>query len=357
MPLEKKSLKDLKIPSTAIGAVGGLGEVSLRRASVQVFSDILKAENDSKLDDADLVTALIAGLSYKGGLIRPTPDDVQKLGPADRQKLVDGIIGLHPEWFYPGADPDGETDHARRLDRREGESHEAYLARGFRSEASEFHARAAKLLSGSSDRMKSILGNGLTVNIGASMRVSDLIATMKQPQLHLSAPTVDKIAALELPTLAPHPTHKTNEILTDVAGQIGQMRELATATAEMQRSLNDTASAAVVDFSTGAEASRAATKNGLWIAGASLLVSAIALVATLYFSIRQDTQTALREQAAQEQTAKLLASETALAGALLKVQSELLSLKQFTSSRMVGEIPQGIRRAGRGSAERRHSQP
>lgn len=328
MSSEKQSLKDLKIPSEPVGAIGTIGDVFLRRASVQVFSDVSQADEGGKLDAESLVTGLIFGLAQKADDTKLSDDEVHGLAPEDRQRLVRQIIHLHPEWFSLDRD-DGDTALVDAgIERAEGESDEEYLARGFRSKASRFAARLKNLFSGTSERMKSILGAGLAANMGASRRVSQLVKSMSGPSSLSQATIRHEPFEFELPEIPPNPIFDTNEILAEVAGQIEQMRDLAAATAEMQRTLNETASAAVADFSTGAEASRKATRNGLGIAGASLLVSVIALGVTVYVSISQGAETSAREKAAQEQVTRLIASEKAVAETLSNLKDELAKARQ-----------------------------
>ena len=108
------------------------------------------------------------------------------------------------------------------------------------------------------------------------------------------------------------------------------MQQLALATGEMQQSLNDTARAAVEKFSEGAEASSKATedglelsrnsldvsKNGFRVAVGSLVIAVIAIVVSIYFSIAQNSDSSAREQAAANQSERLIATERQLAAAM-----------------------------------------
>lgn len=321
MSTVKKSLNELKIRATSIGEVGSFGELFLRQPSFKVFSDLSGTDADSNLPPVDLVTILIGDMLQRADQSRLTEDEVRSLAPLDRQHIVEEIIKQNPDWFCQdrgdgdlGGDP---------IEQYEGENEEELLTRGFRAMSVKLTANLRKTMSGFSERMKAMLGPSIAANMGAAQRVSDTIKGIKVSAYSLPPTIRQEPFHLETPKIPHNPIFDTNEILQEVANEIGEMRDLAAATAEMQRTLNDTASKAIVDFSTGAEKSRKATRNGLWIAGASLLVSIIALGVTAISSHDHNREAAASEATARAQTDRLIASQKEMTDSAKRLSQEL----------------------------------
>ena len=98
-------------------------------------------------------------------------------------------------------------------------------------------------------------------------------------------PKVSDIHLRPMPEIR-SPLLETNSILQDLASQINDMRPLITQGAELIRSMNDTAIRMQADYLTNATKSDRHTRNALWIAVISLVISAIGLVTSSYFSYK-----------------------------------------------------------------------
>ncbi|OYU74216.1 MAG: hypothetical protein CFE32_18490 [Alphaproteobacteria bacterium PA3] len=174
--------------------------------------------------------------------------------------------------------------------------------------------------------------------MGASTRVDEIIKSMRGDGSAIPQFKFIPRAPIEF-KIPPNPIYETNELLAEVAAQIAQMRELAAATADMQRTLNDTASVAVADFSAGAEASRTASKYGLWIAGTSLIVSILALGITYYQGSLQNKDVMAREAAARLQNERLIAVYGDLAVQVKLLTRELERSKEVAKAEVEPELP------------------
>lgn len=108
------------------------------------------------------------------------------------------------------------------------------------------------------------------------------------------------------PTIPPNPAHQTNALLEEMSRHIGEMRDLAATTAEMQQSLNDVAATILTEFSKGAEDSRVATGRALKIAVGSTILSLIAVLASIWGVFYQDLQSTKRDKSDEKASQSLL---------------------------------------------------
>lgn len=81
-----------------------------------------------------------------------------------------------------------------------------------------------------------------------------------------------------------NPILETNQILENLTDQIQDMRPLVAQGAELIRSMNETAIRMQADYVANAARSDRHTNRALWVAGASLVISAIGFVVSSYFS-------------------------------------------------------------------------
>lgn len=81
-----------------------------------------------------------------------------------------------------------------------------------------------------------------------------------------------------------NPILETNQILENLTIQIEGMRPLVAQGAEMIRGMNDTALRMQADYIANAVRADRQTNKAMWVAGLSLIVSAIGLVVSSYFS-------------------------------------------------------------------------
>lgn len=332
MANKKISLKDIVIPPISLGEVEPYGMLVLRQASFKAFADVANADSKGPLTDADLASALIEALVRKSNDNGLTNEEVASLEPTVRKRVIQEIIAAHDEWFKPNASATVAEEIPQPLEHGGLEIVEEYLASGFRAEYARVAGQTGKLLAGLSDRVRGLLAPSIAANLEASGRVSDLVKEMSQPRYAAFPLMRPSPREIKLPEIPRNPVYDTNDILGEVADQIGQMRELATATAEMQRTLNDTATAAVTEFSKGAEDTRKASRNGLWIAGATLLVSIMAVAVAIYLGHSQNSGAEAREAELRAQTERLEASEKNLAQTVEQLRQELAEMRAEAAS-------------------------
>jgi hypothetical protein len=220
------------------------------------------------------------------------------------------------------------------MERQENETDEEFLARWLRAEPARYKALVNSMLPGVSDQMKLIMGPSLAANVAASKGVSGLIDSInKRRPSSLSDSTSEPYLQIHrLPDIPPSPIYKTNDILSDVAHEIGDMRDLAVQTTQMQQTLNETAIKAVAFFSKGAEASQIASRNGLWISGVSLVVAVFAFLAPIYLSKKQKAEEAVRERALRDQTERLIAMQGELANSVKVLNLELQNARKAAAA-------------------------
>lgn len=351
-PEEKRTSLRLTLSPRSIGEVGSLGELALRNLSVGALRELSKADLDASLPVADLISALLATLVVRldGEILRP--EVVAQLTVTERERLVAEIIARNPDWLDAGE---------RGVPREIGEDDEHHLARAYRHQAERFAtsmrdtaASLASSLGGMGERMRALLAPGLAANSAASSRVADLVGSMDASRV-----TFAPIGPSRLPkiTIPPNPVHETNEILGEVAGHIAQMRELAVATADMQRSLNDTATAAVADFARGAEASAQSSeqalelaKSSLWMAKVGLAVAVVtalltlaAIVATLRQSQGQDAEITASKAQEQRLSTALARSQTQLNQTIEELHQKLAKRPPVVTAPVQEKRPRSTR--------------
>ncbi|WP_374593650.1 hypothetical protein [Sphingosinicella sp.] len=312
MESERKSFPELKIPKVSIGEIAPHGELFQRSLSVGALRDLDAADEEGDLPADELASLVIVALICTGDDAPLSREEVGALDADARHTIVRAIIAKNRDWFVEDRNEKGNgTDLAKLcvpMEQGKEESDEEFLARGVRAELAAKEARLKGMLNGLSERMQGVIGPSLVANMGASRSLSHLLDSMRPEP-----------ATLRIPELPRNPIHDTNEILGEVASQIGQMRDLAAATAEMQRTLNATASAAVTDFSAGADKSFTAAKQSLKIAKATLaatilaaFVSVVALCISVMSINSQNAGVETRQAALQMQTERLTATQTEL---------------------------------------------
>lgn len=328
MESEKKSFPEFKIPKVSIGEVAPHGELFQRGLSVGAMQDLSAADTKGDLPADELATQVILAVVRTGDDEPLTREEVSALAPDARGTIVRAIIEKTRDRFVEDRNERGKRVDLAKLcvpmEQGEGESDEEFLARGIRAELAANMAQLKSRIGGLSEHMQSVLRPGLSANMGASRTLSHLLDSMR------SEP-----APIRMPEMPRNPIYDTNEILGKVADQIGQMRDLAAATAEMQRTLNDTATAAVADFGDSAEKSFTAAKQGLKIAKNTLWATILAVIVTLvavgislWSMNSQDAGAEAREAALRTQTERLIASEAALSRTVSDLRNELESARE-----------------------------
>lgn len=322
MPLK---LSDIRLPRDPVGEIDGLGELFVGRAALRLYTLLEREEHTGELSDERLVNTLIEGLVTQADDQPLTKAEIATLKPEARDRIIGAICAAHPRWFEEQPEEGGDPVPVLR---DPNESDEAYLARCFRLDKKREFGRLAAAMTGLSDRMKSVLGTGLAANIAASARLGDAMKAISHPE---PIRPVRDFTPIKLP---PNPIHETNETLAAVAKRIEQMAELAAATAAMQKSLNDTASAAVADFSQGAEASKATAQWSLRVAWIALAISVLTGGAQWWQSSNQD-------RAEEERAGRLIASEEALAKALTELKNEQERSRNLPGGEVNKPVPDG----------------
>lgn len=343
-----KTMLDYVNPPKSIGTVGSLGELTLRSVSMGSMGVFQDLPDSHAIAASGVVDHLIVALVERSDGAKFSENEVEALVADDRAEIVSHLIKHHSNWF----------DGADATVREPGEADEEYLARGFRATSARFKASQKRLkesllrsTTGMSERLKAAMLPGLTANSVASDHLGGIINSISRGSAIVSradgmggilgsetsktrAPPSARITHEPFTTpdvvIAPHPAHETNALLEGVSQRIEDMRALAVGTAELQRSLNETATAAVSQFSKGAEAaeraaadglalsrnSLALSKDGLSVAIASAVLSAIAIIASVVMWADQNGKETAREEAAAAQAGRLVAIESRLAAAM-----------------------------------------
>lgn len=128
-----------------------------------------------------------------------------------------------------------------------------------------------------------------------------------------------------------NPIHETNEKLGDVVKQIEDLRPMAAEAAELIRSMNDTALRMQADYIENAKTAGQQTRNAIWIAAVSLLVSAIGLGISSFFSYQSYVDGRLANEKSEEQVKAFKDEVRELAAAYREGQPALI--------KTIGEIP------------------
>lgn len=326
-----------------VGDIPPYGQLFQRSLSVGALRDFSEADQQGNLSTSELVTKVIVALVSTADDAPLSDEQVRALDANVRHTLVQAIIEKNREQFVEDRNEEGRgVDFAKLampMEQRENESDEEFLVRGIRAEVAAGKAWKSTL-SGLSERMQGVLGPGLHANAEASHNLSQMLNSMS-----LGPRRSD---LLDLPR---NPVLKTNEILTEVASQIGEMRNLAGLTAKMQGALNDMAQAAVIDFSKGAEDSRKAADEGLEIARRSLRatvvaawIAVIALIFSVVTTYRQVGDAEARETALRAQTARLMNTEAELLRKMKDLREEVKDIRvEAGAKRTAGEKTTGLR--------------
>lgn len=335
-------------PPKAIGTVGSLGDLTLRSVSMGSMGVFHALPDNHAMSPSGVVDHVIAALVERSDGTKFSEDQVKAIVTEDRAEIVSRLIEQHSNWF------DGADGKAREP----GESDEEYLARGFRATNAEFVASQKRLREsilrstmGMSDGLKAAMLPGLTANSVASDRLGGIIKSISRGSSIINRANAmggilgSDTATTRVPqsarithepfmtpdiVVAPHPAHETNALLEGVSQRIEDMHALAVGTAELQRSLNDTAAAAFSQFSKGAEASERAaadglklsrnslalSKDGLSVAIVSAVLSAVAIIASVVMWGDQNGRETKREEASAAQARRLVAMGSRLAAAM-----------------------------------------
>lgn len=335
MESDKKPFPKLNIPKVSIGDFAPHGELFQRALSVGALRDLSEADQQGDLPAEELASLVIGAVVCTGDDTRLSAEEVSALEADARRSIVRAIIDKNRDEFVEDRNEKGEGkgfDFALLsvpMEQAEGESDEEFLARGVRAALAANKARLKDMMSGLSERMQGVIGAGLAANVSASSHLSDVLKSMRPEP-----------APFRMPEIPRNPIFDTNEILGEVADQIGQMRDLAAATAEMQRTLNDTATAAVADFSQGAEQSFNAAQEGIKIARytffatvGAVLISVIALFVSIKSMNGQDAGAEAREAALRAQTERLMTTETELVRTIEELRQEVGEMRADAAAR------------------------
>lgn len=160
------------------------------------------------------------------------------------------------------------------------------------------------------DLIKQYAGGSTLDSIKKSLAASSQIENLAKKYAADASPTESLLAkakiqpqilSFEPPRILKNPILETNQILENLTGQIEGMRPLVAQGAELIRSMHDTALRMQVDYIANAARSDRQTKNAMRVAVLSLVVSAVGLVASSYFSYQSyaDSKTAGEKAEAQ----------------------------------------------------------
>lgn len=333
MEPEKSPFSKLKLRKFSIGEFAPHGELFQRSLSFGALRNLSDADLQGDLPASELVGMVIGEVVCTADDTPLSAKDVSALDANARQNIVRAIIEKNRDQFVEDRNEKGKgTDIAKLcvpMEQSENETDEEFLSRGIRAVLLANKVRLKEMMSGLNERTQGVIGADLAANIGASQSLAHLLDSMRPEPAQITMPMI------------PHnPIDDTNDLLVEVASQIGQMRDLAAATAEMQRTLNDTATAAVADFSAGTEKSFAATKEGLKVAritlGATILatfVSVVALGISIMSMNSQDAGAEAREAALRAQTERLMTTETELVRIISDLREEVEQMRADAGAR------------------------
>jgi uncharacterized membrane protein len=276
-----------------VASTESLGDVSIRRLNMRDMIALQARNSTEPFDASKLASSVLQRVASASDGSPMTAEELAKLKPEERGQIVEAVVADHPSLFdlaATSADPEAtKPDDAPRLtlSRAEGESAEDYLFRGWSNHNATFLAGIRKTLATAESLGKGLSGPmrmALAANNSASAKLSEQLKAM---HLGGAAGALSHIEAVRQPTptfdlrLPPNPIVETNAILSDVAQHIGDMRDLASTTAEMQQSLNTVAQTILTEFKEGADAAAKSSKDALSVAKIGLIVSIVTAVLTL----------------------------------------------------------------------------
>ena len=305
------SLPKVTYKRTLVGPVGALGKVYLRRLVARDTRALAAADAATPYEPNVFADELMTRLGQKEDGAALTAADLAQLKPDERATIVAELLRQNDYFFVEPktslsenekADGAGEAPNNEIVvPRQADETDEAYLLRGWQVYEHGLGAKIAEVLKpfwGLSAAAKAAIGPALQANLNASNSVADLVAQARSmPSLRKD--TFDRL------NIPPHPSVKTNALLTAMSDDMANMRELTASSAAMQQSLNHVARTILAEFMAGVEESKKSTGLVLLIAKISLAVSVLAFVGSLGTAWFQDHQAAVRDQDADGLDARL----------------------------------------------------
>jgi len=185
-----------------------------------------------------------------------------------------------------------KAHEGEELQRGEGQSACDFLAQAIEHSGREKKARIDRIIESASKPMfaESTL-DSMKKSISASTQFEDLIKRYSIGASSIERSLVEARVEPRTFNLSPidfpkNPIFETNQILENLTDQIEGMRPLVAQGAEMIRSMNDTALLMQADYISNADRSDRHMKKAMTVAVFSLVVSAVGLIASSWFSYR-----------------------------------------------------------------------
>lgn len=236
-----------------------------------LFGEMARRPIDVSSDDADKTEAP-----------RLTTEELSSVTDGDLEEFAEKLIQKNRYLL--------KTHKGRDIERSVDESTCDFLVRAFRHYAAEQKANRERLMqSVSSSLYSNTTLKAMQRNLGLSDQLRDTIEKYSR---------TTPIAGLEVNAhrmpefhIPKNPIHDTNEILGRVVRQVEDLRPLAAQSAEIIRSMNDTALRMQADYIENSQKTEhqtqitiQQTKVAVKIAAVSLIVSAIGLIISAFFS-------------------------------------------------------------------------
>lgn len=165
-----------------------------------------------------------------------------------------------------------------------------FLVHAFRHHAAEQKAQWERVTKPMSESIfASATMEAMQRNLGISDQLQDTIDKYARnlPGIGANLPEpISDVLHSSMPELhvPKNPIHETNEKLGSVVKQIEDLRPMASQAAQLIRSMNDAALRMQADYIENAKTAGRQTRIAIWIAAISLLVSAIGLAISSFFS-------------------------------------------------------------------------
>lgn len=273
--------------------VASLGTVRCLSLTADHFLQANKRLDSSDVKSLDFVRWLLCEIARKPAEgcsedehaiegFRLVPEQLRSVTDGDLEQFADKVIQKNRYLLT--------THDSRDLEKAPDESFCDFLVRAFRHHATEEKAQWERMTESVSNSLfASATLKAMQRNIGLSDQLQDTIdkytRDLSAPVPSLAAKNLDVLTSrMPEPPIQRNPIHETNEMLENVVKQMADLRPMAAQAAQLIRSMNDAALRMQADYIENAKTAGRQTRIAIWIAAVSLLVSAIGLAISSFFS-------------------------------------------------------------------------
>lgn len=299
--------------------LSSIGLVRCKPLSSDLMSQAWKRIKTSDFESRELARWLLGEMAK-----RPTVEDFQEADPIEGNSLTtEQLIAVTDQELESFSERLVQKNlylvrahEGEELKRVEGQSACDFLAHAIEHRCTEEKAQIDRIIQSTTrplfvdstldsikkslaasnkfeDLIKQYAGASSLDHIKKSLAASNHFDDL-QKQFSGSASSTERLLAqtrVEPQILSVPPMHfpknpilETNQILENLTSQIEGMRPLVAQGAELIRSMNDTALRMQADYVANAVRADRQTNRAMWVAGASLFISAIGFVVSSYFS-------------------------------------------------------------------------